>query len=249
MEKLVSFRGTEEISELPFGLVHLRPEALNWLRGARGERFMAAELEKLGRGWRVLHSIPWGNGEWDIDHLVIGPPGVFPINTKRLIDAEVVVSGSSFRKSGWKVDYLEKAAKEANRVIQRLNRVGISSPVLPIIAISGASSVRVKSTPVGLGVVVGVAPVKGVVRKLRKRNPVLSPEAVDAAYEVLTDPSVWTSKEPSQQDADLIANFQRIDRGVGRLRNVVLVAFGAMVIALAWWASSAYVAFVFATVG
>ena len=43
---------------------------------------MGAELNRLGRhGWRVLHSIRLAN-RVDIDHLPIGPGGVFSINTK-----------------------------------------------------------------------------------------------------------------------------------------------------------------------
>lgn len=43
---------------------------------------MGAELDRLARrGWRVLHSIPLANNV-DVDHLLIGPGGVFSINTK-----------------------------------------------------------------------------------------------------------------------------------------------------------------------
>jgi hypothetical protein len=54
----------------------------SWWKGLAGERRVGAELNRLGRhGWRVLHSIPLAN-KADIDHLLIGPGGVFSINTK-----------------------------------------------------------------------------------------------------------------------------------------------------------------------
>jgi hypothetical protein len=32
--------------------------------------------------WTVLHSVPVGTGSTDIDHIAIGPAGVFTLNTK-----------------------------------------------------------------------------------------------------------------------------------------------------------------------
>ncbi|MCE0446144.1 NERD domain-containing protein [Streptomyces tricolor] len=43
---------------------------------------MGRELERLASyGWHVLHGVPKSNGG-DIDHLLIGPGGVFSLNTK-----------------------------------------------------------------------------------------------------------------------------------------------------------------------
>ncbi|MFD3756412.1 nuclease-related domain-containing protein [Streptomyces sp. NPDC058622] len=53
-----------------------------WFKGLAGERIVGAELDRLtARGWRVLHSIPLTRGG-DIDHLLVGPGGVFTVNTK-----------------------------------------------------------------------------------------------------------------------------------------------------------------------
>jgi hypothetical protein len=46
---------------------------------------VAGQLDKLMRRdprWRCRHSIPVGSNGADIDHLVIGPGGVFTLNTK-----------------------------------------------------------------------------------------------------------------------------------------------------------------------
>ncbi|MFG2284885.1 nuclease-related domain-containing protein [Streptomyces sp. NPDC048595] len=58
-------------------------EVRSWAHGLVGERITGRRLNKLRRqGWRVLHAVQWPSGS-DIDHLVIGPPGVFTINSKR----------------------------------------------------------------------------------------------------------------------------------------------------------------------
>lgn len=50
-------------------------------RGARGEEQVGALLEALdGRVWSVMHDVSLGHG--NIDHIVVGPPGVFTVETK-----------------------------------------------------------------------------------------------------------------------------------------------------------------------
>jgi hypothetical protein len=50
-------------------------------RGAQGEEQVGALLEGLtDEGWRVIHDASFGNG--NVDHILIGPPGVFTIETK-----------------------------------------------------------------------------------------------------------------------------------------------------------------------
>ncbi|MEV0493953.1 NERD domain-containing protein [Streptomyces atratus] len=54
----------------------------SWEVGLRGELIVGSSLNRLRRdGWRVLHSIELPSGS-DIDHVVIGPPGVFTVNAK-----------------------------------------------------------------------------------------------------------------------------------------------------------------------
>ena len=69
----------------------LPPEAMSWRIGADGEREIGLELGFLPSGWTVLHSIPVGTRGADIDHLVIGPGGVFVLNTKTHRGANVRV--------------------------------------------------------------------------------------------------------------------------------------------------------------
>jgi hypothetical protein len=55
----------------------------NWQSGAFGEEATAKALRPLEReGWVVLHDLPAERG--NVDHIVIGPPGVFLLDSKRL---------------------------------------------------------------------------------------------------------------------------------------------------------------------
>jgi hypothetical protein len=58
----------------------VQEEAERWSRGAEGERKVGAILETLGPGWHVLHDVSLGRG--NIDHVLVGPGGVFSIETK-----------------------------------------------------------------------------------------------------------------------------------------------------------------------
>ena len=60
------------------------PDAVAWRRGAAGERRTARLLAALERqGWAVLHDLAVPRSQANLGHLVIGPGGVFVIDSKQ----------------------------------------------------------------------------------------------------------------------------------------------------------------------
>jgi hypothetical protein len=60
------------------------PDAAAWRSGAAGERRTARLLDPLERhGWAVLHDLAVPGSRANIDHLVIGPGGVFVMDSKQ----------------------------------------------------------------------------------------------------------------------------------------------------------------------
>jgi hypothetical protein len=58
-------------------------QARAWQRGAAGERQTARLLDRLGRdGYVVLHDLAMPDSPVNVDHLVIGPSGLFVIDSK-----------------------------------------------------------------------------------------------------------------------------------------------------------------------
>jgi hypothetical protein len=54
-----------------------------WRQGAEGEQATARALRGLAnRGWTVVHDVDPGRG--NIDHIAIGPPGIFLVDSKDL---------------------------------------------------------------------------------------------------------------------------------------------------------------------
>lgn len=64
-----------------FGSRKYDADAARWSRGAEGEETVGAILEGLaGNGWWVIHDVALGRG--NIDHIVVGPGGIFSVETK-----------------------------------------------------------------------------------------------------------------------------------------------------------------------
>lgn len=60
-----------------------------WRQGAFGEQATGKQLKRLEHdGWIVLHDLPRGNG--NVDHVLVGPGGVFVLDSKRT-DGRVVI--------------------------------------------------------------------------------------------------------------------------------------------------------------
>lgn len=80
----------------------LNVDARPWYKGAVGEIIVGKILTRLGPEWTVLHAVPVGAGGTDIDHVLIGPPGVFTLNTKNHSRQQVWVAGRTLMVAGQK---------------------------------------------------------------------------------------------------------------------------------------------------
>jgi hypothetical protein len=89
--------------------------------GAKGEEKVASELAKLGPGWRVLHAVEVGQNGSDIDHVVVGPPGVITLNAKRHPGGKAWVGERMVMVNGQKTDYLRNSRFEAQRAARLLS--------------------------------------------------------------------------------------------------------------------------------
>jgi hypothetical protein len=91
----------------------VKTEERAWRVGAKGEEKVAHELDKLGASWHVLHAVEVGDRGSDIDHVLIGPPGVITVNTKRHPDGKAWIGERSILVNGHRTDYLRNSRHEA----------------------------------------------------------------------------------------------------------------------------------------
>ncbi len=65
-------------------VLKLAADVRNWRFGLRGEQAVAEKLADrslAAAGYSAFHDVP-GTGDWNIDHIVVGPGGVFVLETK-----------------------------------------------------------------------------------------------------------------------------------------------------------------------
>ncbi len=60
----------------------LRADAEKWERGAEGERMTAAALAALPAGWVAVHDLHVPGSRANADHVVVGPNGVWVVDSK-----------------------------------------------------------------------------------------------------------------------------------------------------------------------
>ena len=199
-----------------FGMDPLPADAQPWFAGALGERQVGATLARLPKGWSAFHAVPVGSGEADVDHLVVGPGGVFVINTKHHRGARLAVYDRSLLVNGVKQPYLRNSDLEASRVRGLLLRAGIEAPVHAVIVVVGAKEVRLHRKPVRTAVVRS----ESLVRWLTRRPAALDDETVARAARLFDDPSSWRAVE---SPGDTAERFGAIEREV---RSAQLVRAG-----------------------
>lgn len=179
------------ITTLVARLLGLHTDAGAFRLGAAGEVAVGRRLAKLrAPRWHVVHAVPLDEGRADIDHVVIGPSGVFTLNTKNHPGAHVWVGMHSLLVNGQKTDYLWRSRAEAARAARLLGAAcTLGVRVRPVIVVA-ARRVVVRQQPPGVHVVAAGA----VVRWLRHQEPVLTPEEVTAIFDAARRDATWTHR-------------------------------------------------------
>jgi hypothetical protein len=106
--------------------------------GAAGERRTARLLGQLEwHGWAVLHDLAVPGSRANLDHLVIGPGGVFAIDSKQYRDRlQLDAVGKLWHGRYPLAPTLRAASWEADQAAQVLPDPGMA--VVPIVAVHGA---------------------------------------------------------------------------------------------------------------
>jgi hypothetical protein len=150
------------------------PAARAWRRGAVGERRTAGLLAALERhGWAVLHDLAIPRSQANIDHLVIGPGGVFVIDSKQYRGRlQLDPSGRLWHGRYPLAPALRAVSFEADQAALVVTDPDVV--VVPVMAVHGAQ------VPWGKVVMDGVpvVPARRLPTMLRQLPAVLGPERV-----------------------------------------------------------------------
>ena len=190
-DRAVSAQVAAPVRTLVSRALGVHTEERAWRLGAVGEEKVGAQLAKLMKKdprWRVIHAIPVGNQGSDIDHLILGPGGAFTANAKHHPGAKIWVGGSTVLVNGNRQPYVRNSRHESTQAAELLTR-GCGFPVVVegLIVTVNASDVVVKSQPDGVTVV----PRMEVAKWLMRHGEVLTPETIDAIYDVARRSTTW----------------------------------------------------------
>ena len=170
-------------------LFRLRTDATSWETGAKGERIVDKRLNRLRKdGWNVLSSIRKRSGA-DIDHLVIGPPGVFTVNTKHHRDARIWVGENMVQVDGAKQpDYLRNSRHEAASAARVLtDAVGLDIVVTPVLAFVAPASLDATDSAGD----VMITDDEGIEQALLDRHAVYSMQERERIYAMARRAEIW----------------------------------------------------------
>jgi len=196
-----------------FGRSPLSVESRPWYLGALGELEVGRLLDQLGPGWLALHAVPVGTGGSDVDHIVIGPGGVFTINTKFHEGGNVWVASRRLLVNGQRTDHLRNAEHEARRVAKLLTQAARRSvDVTPVIAIVAASRLTIRERPEHV-IVLNAARLP---QWLQSRASVLAASDVAELSRAAAAPETWGN--PALPEPDLVA-FAQLRTAVAAARN------------------------------
>jgi hypothetical protein len=159
-----------------------------FFKGARGEERVAWVLSGLPRGFHVFHDLLCGGRSEGIDHVVVGPTGLFAIETK-CWSGSVTLEEGVLRVDGGLPSRppLEQARASAAAVTSFLaERVGGSPACVPVVCF--ASNTFRPGVSVCEGCV--VCNVSGLAGVMRERGGHLSADEIERAVKVLEQKDV-----------------------------------------------------------
>lgn len=211
----------------------LHPDARSCYSGALGEIVVANSLAQLGDAWTVLHAVSVGSGNADIDHVILGPGGIFTINTKNHSGQKIWIGGSTFLANGYKQGYLRSSAREAEGASRLLSGVtGRPVTVTPLIVVVNPASITIGRKRPRIAVVSS----NTLMRWLTKRPRVMSDRAVAHLSMFAEERSTWHAEPVTTADTtDHLARFERLRLEVDAARQrarqwLVVLGVGAILI-------------------
>ena len=240
--RLQSAAPTRSRMQRVFGRSPLTVDSRTWYLGALGELEVARVLDLLGPGWSAVHALPVGELGSDIDHLVIGPAGVYTVNAKFHQQASVWVGGKRILVNGRRTDHLRNAEFEARRAAKLLSlAAGRRVEVTPILAIVAARRITLRERPLH----VLVTSSHDLPRLLLSRPPLLTGDEAAELHDLAATPATWGRATAPAADLGALADLRMsIERARGRrtawkILGALALMFGPLV---AVWAGMLNVA-------
>jgi hypothetical protein len=189
-------------------------------RGALAELLVGEVLANLGPRWDVLHDLPLGHAV--LDHLVIGPAGVFTVRAANYGAQDVVIDGPPLMVATRARDDIAHAAAEAAEVQRILAAAtGEAVSVRPLLVIVDPKRLTVKQTATTVRVMASWE----LERVLTRAARTLTGDEVARLSDVADLITTWP-----RADAVDLADTQQLYRDFSAVRDEVRVALGRRIL-------------------
>jgi len=162
----------------------------------------------------VRHAVPIGAGTKDVDHLVIGPGGVFAINTKHHVGASIWVGDFVLRVNNANTHHMKQALSDGRDVARRLTeKVGFPVRIVSVLAILGATSIVDKRDANNRPV--SVVDADNLVAWLLARPPQLGESTLGLIKLAAEEPETWHVDPRAADTLRVMQRFERLVEQVG----------------------------------
>ncbi len=149
------------------------PSVRAWAIGAGGEERLGSLLEPLeDEGFVVLHDLRIPGARENIDHLLIGPPGVFVVETKTYRGSVRVRGGELFIDGRRKTGFFDQVERQIAAVASSLEPTDIAGYICVL-----GGEFPWFTRPKARGI--AVLPPRRLVEAMRSLKPVLEPSDVE----------------------------------------------------------------------
>lgn len=223
-----------------FGVTPLTDDTRALYQSAVGEAEVGVALASLGDSWVTIHSLPVAAGGADIDHLVVGPTGVYIVTTRNHSRQNVWASQRTLMVGGIRFPDIRNMEYEMGRVERLLSAAtGHAVEVSGILAVVSPKSLTVRQKHRDVEVLSSDA----IAPWLRQRRRVLAPDDVREIAEAAASPATWAPDSTPQRDTvSLAARFAALRAEVSRAWRLQLTwAVVAAVIAVGGFLAVTYV--------
>lgn len=217
------------------GASPLDANELSWLRAAQAEIIVGDILARLPNGYSVYHSLPIRNTAFWVDHLVLGPGGIFAINSRTRWDRDLFGAPRSIPIGDHTFPYLRDARFESAQITALLAAAMPATTVVqPVIVLVNPHKILLAGKPDAVTVIDSPR----LRRWLMGREQVFSPQQQAALAAIIDDPATWLAAGQPLAPAHLNARFTALEQQVADARTrrttftvlaaTVAVLFGAM---------------------
>lgn len=197
----------------------LQKSAALWEKGADGEVAVARALAELPEGWVALHDLAWpGRQRANLDHVVVGPGGVFVVDAKNW-SGRVEVRDQVLMQNGRRREETVASAAEAAIALQS---------IVPPPALCMGVLCFVRDEPLtGWARDVMVCSTQNLAQMLTSRPTVLDPDDVRACVDAIRARTIRT--KPAAR-APAAPRAKAVPRTRKKQSRPVAVLVGAVVL-------------------